>query len=252
MIYFTKITSADGRGPEEVIFQFYPRELPETIPFGFKTKVNHIEYPGGFVTNQIIGIYQDPIEWEGTFFGTYKDADGKVITAKERAFKIKELLGMPIRCVFAVPTQESKAIPGFGEETNVGKKDTGENSAGIKNGVSYVYIIEEYEMKVSNYTDVDYRIKLTPHQRQEKIKPKEVTVAAIKVDMGAAQAAGNRIAKKGQAAKKGDSTITKAAVGGKKSSDVAKTATPAPVVTRQPSGQGNAAFNLQNRLNGKL
>jgi hypothetical protein len=194
MIYFTEVTQADGKGAEKVIFQFYPRELPEVIPFGFKTKVNHIEYPGGFVTNQIIGVYQDTIEWEGTFYGVYKDEKGAIITAKERAFKIKEFLGRPIRCVFAVPNAEVKSIPGYGEQSNVGSLDKGENSAGIKNGVSYVYIIEEYSMSVSNYTDVNYKIKLTPHQRQEKIKPKDVKVAEVKVNMQAASDAGKRVA----------------------------------------------------------
>lgn len=247
MIYFTKVTSADGRGAEEVIFQFYPRELPETIPFGFKTKVNHIEYPGGFVTNQIIGVYQDSVEWEGTFYGVYKDESGKIITAKERAFKIKELLGIPVRCVFANPTQEASVIPGYDPGSNVGQKDSGENSAGIKNGVSYVYVIEEYEMKISNYTDVDYRIKLTPHQRQEKIKPKEVTIAAIKVDMGNAREAGKRISSKGRAGKGSGHPLTKAAKGGAGSAGIAANATP-PVTQGRP-GTGSGASNFLQDLN---
>lgn len=222
MIYFTEVTQADGRGAEKVIFQFYPRELPEVIPFGFKTKVNHIEYPGGFVTNQIIGVYQDTIEWEGTFYGVYKDEKGRIITAKERAFKIKELLGRPIRCVFAVPNAEVKSIPGYGEQSNVGALDSGENSASIKNGVSYVYIIEEYTMSVSNYTDVNYKIKLTPHQRQEKIKPKDVTVAQVKVNMQEASNAGKRIARNNKPIAK--PPVQNAATQGKSSEQVANNA----------------------------
>lgn len=234
MIYFTKVTSADGRGAEEVLFQFFPRELPENIPFGFKTKVNHIEYPGGFVTNQIIGIYQDSVEWEGTFYGTYLDEKQQKISAKERAFKIKELMGMPIRCVFAVPDNIESVIPGFSEGSNVGKKDSGENSANIKNGVSYVYIIEQYDIKVSSYTDVDYKIRLIPHQRQEKIKPKEVTVAAVKVEMGNAEIAGRRIAGSNGSSK---SVVTQARVQGQSSADLAKKAQ-----SKSPSGRAEIRY----------
>lgn len=192
MIYFSEITDASGKAAEKILFQFYPRELPESIPIGFKTKVNHIEYNGGFTTNQIIGIYEEPIEWEGCFYGTYAIDETKNETAKDRAFKLKNLLGKPLRCVFAVPTSStSKSNPGFDSKTHDGKEDSG-----LRNGYAHVYIIEQLDLKVSNYTDVDYKIRLIPHQRQEKIKPKDVEIAAIKIDFESAQSASTRINKK--------------------------------------------------------
>jgi len=184
MIYFTEITQADGKGAEDIVFQFYPRELPEMIPLAYKTKLNHIEYNGGFHTNQIIGIYPESVEWEGLFYGTYKIGN-QTQSAKERAFQLKQLMGRPIRCVFAVPTNSTKD-----RGDNTGKNDS------RFSGEKMVCIIEELNFEVSDYADVKYRIKLTPHQRQEKIKPKDINIAsvAIEPDMAKASAAGRRAA----------------------------------------------------------
>lgn len=167
MIYFTEITQAAGKNAEVVQFQFYPKELPEMIPHMYTTKINRIEYNGGFITNQIIGTFQEPIEWEGCFFGKYEDA-GKLKTAKERAEEIKKFMGRPIRVGFP---------PGSDDLTrNVGTSDA------KLQGDKGIYIIEEYEIKVRNYIDVDYRIKLVPHMRQEKIKPLDADVIVVKVE----------------------------------------------------------------------
>lgn len=185
MIYFTEITQADGKGAEDIVFQFFPRELPEMIPIAYKTKLNHIEYNGGFHTNQIIGIYPEPVEWEGLFYGTYK-IGGKNQSAKERAFQLKKLMGRPLRCVFAVPTDSTKDLG-----DNIGKPDS------KFTGEKMVCVIEELNFEISDYADVKYRIKLMPHQRQEKIKPKDINIAsvAIEPDMAKASAAGRRAAR---------------------------------------------------------
>lgn len=171
MIYFTEITKEAAKAIE---FQFYPKELPENISIKRRTKLNKIEYNGGVITNQIIGIYQEPIEWEGCFFGTYNEGS-KLISAKQRADELKKLQGRPIRCVFAVPSGEHK-IPGI---TSAGM--TGNNEEPKPTGDSGVYIIEELDFTIHNHADIDYRIKLAPHVSQKKIKPKDITVQAIKI-----------------------------------------------------------------------
>ncbi len=202
MIYFTKITDpSNKKGPQEAIeFQFYPKELPENISINRRTKLNKIEYNGGMISNQIIGVYYEPIEWEGCFFGTYTDdsISAKPITAKERADKLAQLLGMPIRCVFAVPSGNEKEIPGIGDVSN----NDGKNSEPSKVvGHKGIYIMESLDITIHNYADVDYKIVLVPHMRQEKIKPKEISVQAIKIIPENISNASNNIKKAGQDAK---------------------------------------------------
>lgn len=186
MIYFTEITKPAG-GEETIAFQFYAKELPETIPMMYRTKINHIEYNGGFITNQIIGTFQEPIEWEGCFFGKYT-INNKSITAKERAMEIYKFMGRPIRVGFPPPSSQNHEVQGFSEFTNIGKSDKG-----IGGDVG-MYIIEEYEMRVNNYMDVDYRIRLIPHMRQEKIKPIEADVIVVKVEQEVVTNAGRNAA----------------------------------------------------------
>jgi len=181
MIYFTELArdlSGDQSKPEEITFQFYMKELPESIKFQKVTKVNHIEYNGGFHTNQIMGIFPKEIEWEGCFYGTYERA-GKKYSAKERATEIEKFMGRPIRVGFSVPTGSDDHVPGV-DETAYSK--VGEFDGGM-NGIVGVYIIEEYDMEIINYVDVNYRIKLTPHMRQGKIKPSAAEVVAVKFDV---------------------------------------------------------------------
>jgi hypothetical protein len=167
MIYFTEITKANGTGEEQITFQFFPKELPEVIPHMYSTKINRIEYNGGFITNQIIGTFQQPIEWEGCFFGKY-EIGGTVLTAKERAQQIKSFMGRPIRVGFSPPDDDFSYKVGSTDAKLAGDKG--------------IYIIEEYEMRVRNYVDIDYKIRLVPHMRQEKIKPMDSDVVIVKVN----------------------------------------------------------------------
>lgn len=178
MIYFTEISkNSDGTKSEPIEFQFYLKELPESIKTPYETKVNHIQYNGGFVTNQIIGVYQKEIEWEGCFYGTYETADGKRYSAKERSDLIRKFMGRPIRVGFPVPKGGDTFMPG--EDSEQGNKPgrLDENLGGLIG----VFIITEYEQEIVNYSDVNYRIKLVPHMRQEKIKPTETETAGIKL-----------------------------------------------------------------------
>lgn len=192
MIYFTEIKNditGQGKDGEVILWQFYLKELPESITFPHQTKLAKIEYNGGFITNQIIGIYNRDIEWSGTFFGTYTDQAGHRYSAKERAFELKEFMGRPIRVGFGIPTQGDTFVAGESPVTNweIGKSDKG------KEGIVGTYIIEEYDITIVNYSDVDYRIKLVPHTRQEKIKPTALEVIPIKLNIEAALNAGNAI-----------------------------------------------------------
>lgn len=175
MIYFTEIkNSSDKKAPMDILFQFYPKELPENISIKNRTKLNKIEYNGGVISNQIIGVFREPVEWEGCFFGTYTEG-GRVISAKQRAEKLKKLQGRQIRCIFAVPSTDNN-IPGI---TSAGRAGNKEDKA--QSGDSGIYIIEELDLIIHNHSDIDYRIRLTPDTVQTKIKPKDVSVQAVKV-----------------------------------------------------------------------
>ena len=173
MIYIVDIKN----NPNRVAFIFQQKELPESISINSRTKLNTIEYNGGIITNQIIGIYEQPIEWEGCFFGTYPNNQ----YAKQRADEIKTFLGRPLKFVFAVPTSNSNPIP--------------ENSLPKTAGHEGVYIIEEYDVKINNYADVDYRIKVVPHVSQSQAKPKAIEIEVIKVSEETISASANNIAK---------------------------------------------------------
>jgi hypothetical protein len=192
MIYFTEIKNdktGGGTVGEEIVWQFFLKELPESITFPHQTKLAKIEYNGGFITNQIIGIYNREIEWSGTFFGTYIDEKGSRYSAKVRSDNLKKFMGRPIRVGFEMPGQGDAYVPG---ESPMDNTELGKISQG-KGGDVGVYIIEEYDITIVNHSDVDYRIKLAPHIRQEKIKPTSLEVIPIKLNIEAVKQAGQRV-----------------------------------------------------------
>lgn len=180
MIWITEVNDT------KIIFQFYERELPEAIGLGKRTKVNHVEYPGGFQTNQIIGTYDKPVEWTGLFYGTYK-INGEVVTAKERMEQFKTLMGRPLRFGFPVPGMNSKGeIPGRTEVNSTSSED-------YIGGDKGTYIIEEFDPEVKDYFHVEYKIKLIPHQPVEKVKPEQTTSVKVKVNLNVVQAAASTV-----------------------------------------------------------
>lgn len=125
------------------LFVFHEHEYPESLPWNKVTKLNKIKYPESHWTNQIIGTYLDEMEFNGTFFGSYFDGtDNK--SAKERSDEIEKLLGKVVTIHYA--------IGGF---------------AGYKATV----IIEEYKRNIKNYYEVDYSLKLVPHEPQTRVVP---------------------------------------------------------------------------------
>lgn len=168
MIWFTEI------GSKDVIFQLLDRELPEEIAFPVEAVLNKIKYPGGHQSNQTIGVYRGEIEWSGTFFGTYRNAAGQLESAKQRADALQNLVGRPLRIGFPVPGHEKRGIPGL--TTNYTLTDEE-----FKGGFKGVYIIESFVPKIKNYLNIDYTIRLVPHERQEKIKPTKTSDVRVKV-----------------------------------------------------------------------
>lgn len=185
MIYFTKVDD------DTVLFQFYPKELPESVEMNYTTRVNHIEYNGGIVTNQIIGIFQEPVEFEGCFFGSYRE-NGSSVSAKDRAERLKSLMGIPLRCVFAVPDDNSVNFTSI-----QGLRDSNYKYKGDK----MICIIEEFQITVVNHSEVDYRIKLTPHMNQKKVTPTQIQIQEIKIIPEDVSKAKNNVAKAAEKAK---------------------------------------------------
>lgn len=173
---------------------FQQKELPESISINSRTKLNTIEYNGGIITNQIIGVYDQPVEWEGCFFGTYSDNR----YAKQRSDELKAFLGRPLKFVFAVPTSVSNPIP--------------ENSLPETAGHQGVYIIEEYNVKINNYADVDYSIRLVPHISQSQAQPKAIEIETIKILDDNVYGSANNVAN--SAAKNKEATSAKQAAKG--------------------------------------
>jgi hypothetical protein len=136
------------------LFEFNKKEYPESLPWDIKVKLNKIEYPDDHYTNQIIGAKLGEINFSGKFYGGYFDGLGAV-TAKERSDEIEKL----IKKVVVI----NYAIGGF---------------AGYKSTV----VIEEYNRKIINYYEVEYELKLVPHEPQTRVKPDRVANVSIASD----------------------------------------------------------------------
>jgi hypothetical protein len=164
MIWFSEING------EDVIFYLIDREMPEHISFGKNTELNKIRYAGGHQTNQIIGTYNDDIEWSGVFYGTY-NMNGKLVPAVVRSKEIEKLIGRPITVGFPSDGQWS------GDQSK--KYKVSEVNGGGEVGT---YIIESFVRRVKNPLHIEYDIKLSFHERQKKIKPEETVNVQQKTD----------------------------------------------------------------------
>jgi len=165
MLWFTEISTSNG--PQPIVFQFFVDELPENISFGKTTKLNKLEYFGGFKTNQIIGTFQKEVEWSGVFSGTKTLPGNKQVSAKVRYDALESLMGRPLRVGFPSAGMAGGPFPGEGEYPE------GLTDADFVGGIKGVYVIEELTPTIENYWHVEYKIRLVPHQRQEKIRPTE-------------------------------------------------------------------------------
>jgi hypothetical protein len=185
MIWFTEIATSNG--PQKIVFQFFLDEIPEEISFGKMSKLNKLEYHGGFKTNQIIGTYPKEVEWSGTFEGTKTMPGGKQVSAKIRYDALESLVGRPLRVGFPSAGMAGGPFPGEGEfPDNL-------TDADFIGGIKGVYIIEELVPTVKNYWHIDYKIRLVPHQRQEKIRPTETRQVLVEPRPELIQQANDRI-----------------------------------------------------------
>lgn len=151
-VKFTTIESKD-KHQLELLFEFLDYELPEYIDFEYATKLGKTVFINNLQTNQIKGIYLQPIKLEAEFVGTYysskeKSADKKIITAKQRADQLGRLQGQLLKFFF--------------------------------DGFKQIVIIENFKMRVHNQEHVEVDMTLQPH---DIIEPKTFTRVEIREQM---------------------------------------------------------------------
>lgn len=142
----TKTGRGSERNDESLLFEWLNHEVPESIKLSYETSLNTNRFAGSLQTNQIVGIYLEPITFSGEFFGEYISKNNnkslEYITAKERSDQLARLQGRIIKFWFE--------------------------------GIKQLVIIQKYEIDIKNYNHVEYTITLQPHDIQLPISPIEV------------------------------------------------------------------------------
>lgn len=142
----TKTGRGSERNDESLLFEWLNHEVPESIKLSYETHLNTNRFAGSLQTNQIIGIYLEPITFSGEFFGEYISKNSnktlEYITAKERSDQLARLQGRIIKFWFE--------------------------------GIKQLVVIQKYEIDIKNYNHVEYTITLQPHDIQLPISPVEV------------------------------------------------------------------------------
>lgn len=149
----------DGVDGDPFIFEM--RELPEDFNWDYILKLNEIDYPDDYQTNQIIGAYLQPVAFNGTFFGPWYDGSD-IKTAKERSDVLEKIFKQK---------KPIKIILGMGDHA----------------GFKMVALISEYKRKIRNYYDLDYSIVFKHHQPQTRVKPKQSSQIQVAPDPAATQ-----------------------------------------------------------------
>jgi len=143
---FTKCGVGSESGDESLLFEWLNHEVPESIKLSYETSLNTNRFAGSLQTNQIVGIYLEPITFSGEFFGEYISKNNnkslEYITAKERSDQLARLQGRIIKFWFE--------------------------------GIKQLVIIQKYEIDIKNYNHIEYTITLQPHDIQLPISPIEV------------------------------------------------------------------------------
>lgn len=143
-IKFTKTGVGAEFNIETLLFEFKDEECPKELNLEYETALATNQYVGSLQTNQMQGIYLQPITWQGTFFGGSLDIDNNYITAKERADELDRLQGRVIKWWYE--------------------------------GIKQLVIIKKFKYTYKGYNDVDYEITLQPHDIQIAIKPSDQDV----------------------------------------------------------------------------
>lgn len=185
-----RFTDIEGKS----LFEFFNHEYPESLPMDIKVKLNKIEYPDDHYTNQIIGSKPGEISFSGKFYGSYFNGSD-LISAKERSDLIEKLIKKVVVINYAVGGQA---------------------------GPQYPVVIEEYNRKLVNYHEVEYELKLIPHQPQTRTKPGKVSLVSIAADgdglkaiADKAHASAAKATSKASAAVKKAAAVTKSPAGTK-------------------------------------
>ena len=157
----TKLTIND----EELSpFVFAIQELPDSYNWDYVTKLNEIEYPEGYQTDQIFGAYLQPISWSGNFYGPWVNEEGEIKSAKERSDVLEKiyLAQKPVKVFFGMDVYE---------------------------GNKGIFIIKEFKRQIKNYFDVDYSIEFKYHMPQTRVKPKKASQLQVQADVNNVPAA---------------------------------------------------------------
>jgi hypothetical protein len=141
-----KFTTTEKDNPNiSLLFEFLDHEVPEEVTISLKTVLGTNEFNGGLQSNQINGVFLEPISINGKFHGTYARTDDtgqNIITADERSQELGRLQGKIVKFFF-------------------------------ENMTSYV-IIEKFSRTYRDLCDIDFELILKPHDFQEVVKPEGV------------------------------------------------------------------------------
>lgn len=143
-IKFTKTGVGAESGVETLLFEFRDEECPKELSIEYETALATNQYVGSLQTNQMQGIYLQPITWQGTFFGGCLDINNAYLTAKERADELDRLQGRVIKWWYE--------------------------------GIKQLVIIKKFKYTYKGYNEVDYEITLQPHDIQIAIRPSDQDV----------------------------------------------------------------------------
>lgn len=93
-----KITTTEAENQElTLLFEFNDYEVPEQVDIDYNTSLANNRFAGGLQTNQINGIYLEPISLSVLFKGTMVMKDGTRVSAKDRFDQLARLQGRPIK-----------------------------------------------------------------------------------------------------------------------------------------------------------
>lgn len=142
----TKTGRGGERNDETLLFEWLNHEVPESIKLSYETMLNTNKFAGSLQTNQIMGVYLEPITFSGEFFGEYISINNankfEYITAKERSDQLSRLQGRIVKFWFE--------------------------------GIKQLVIIQKYEIDIKNYNHIEYTLTLQPHDIQLPINPIDV------------------------------------------------------------------------------
>jgi hypothetical protein len=154
-------TDVENAGPPKLLFEFLDIEVPENIEIEIKAALGKSEFIGSLQTNQINGVYLQPVNLKGIFHGNYvrkkKNGGEEIINGHERSMELGRIVGRPVKFYYDL--------------------------------ISFYVIIENYKRKYNNMSDIEYEFTLVPHDFQKAVEPvgflalKEQTIPLVDTDV---------------------------------------------------------------------